>query len=171
MNPCRVLFLCDHNASRSLMHEAVLVHEGAGRVAAYSAGRRPAAHGDPDALDALRDADLATAGLVPKSWHVFTGVDAPRFDIVIRVCAAPSEDECPDFAGPPVCVQWPVARPGAAEPSVVARAAAFRRALTQATYRVLALTQLPVETMPRDDLAAALAAIGEQFADGLADDD
>ncbi|PXV55937.1 arsenate reductase [Dyella jiangningensis] len=171
MNPCRVLFLCDHNSSRSLMHEAVLGHEGTGRFVAYSAGRRPAAHADPDALDALRDAGLATADLAPKSWHRFTGPGAPVFDIVIRVCGPSAEEDCPDFAGPPVCVQWPVAHPRAASGSVVARAAAYRQALARATYRVLALIRLPVATMPRDALVAALTAIGDHFADDLADDD
>lgn len=171
MSPCRVLFLCDRNAARSLMHEAVLRHLGTERFVAYSAGRRPAAQVDPEALDALHDAGIATTGLGPKSWHLFTGVDAPHFDIVIRVCGFPAEDECPSFVGAPVCVQWPVANPGTGKRSVVARAAAFREALTRAMYRVMALAQLPVESMPPKELAEALTTIGEHFADALSDDD
>lgn len=84
-----VLFVCVENACRSQMAEAFARQQGAGRVAAFSAGSRPAAAVNPRAVAfmAERGCDLSTQ--VPKPLHVF---DERSMDVVVTMGCG---DACP----------------------------------------------------------------------------
>lgn len=78
-----VLFLCTHNAARSILAEALLNHlaaqEEVPRFRAYSAGSSPREHQQPHplALQTLAHAGISTQGLRSKSWDEFAA-PAPR---------------------------------------------------------------------------------------------
>jgi protein-tyrosine-phosphatase len=79
-----VLFVCTGNGSRSPIAEALLRHHTGGRVRAASAGIRPRASIDPDAVRVLRE----EYG-VDVSGHRPRGVDRlgnRRFDRVVTLC-------------------------------------------------------------------------------------
>src|SRR5689334_3019554 len=82
--PYNVLFLCTGNSARSILAEAILAKEGAGKFKAFSAGSHPAGAVNPQALALLRRSGFQTEGLRSKSWDEFAG--GPSLDFVFTVC-------------------------------------------------------------------------------------
>ena len=81
-----ILILCTHNSARSVLAEAMLNHLAAAQgldVRGHSAGSAPSGRVNPQALEVLAAAGVATQGLRSKSWDEFSAADAPPMDIVI----------------------------------------------------------------------------------------
>ncbi len=168
--PTNVLLLCTHNSARSVLAEAMLAHWAArlGRddVVPHSAGSAPSGRVNPLALDALAGAGIDTARLRSKSWDEFAAPGAPPIDIVITVCDAAAAEPCPVFFGggrdgqPPLRVHWGVPDPSNAEGGEAGRRRAFELTRQALGYRMLQLLALPLATMSRAAVQAALEAIG-----------
>ncbi len=107
MNKKRVLILCNGNASRSQMAEALVNHELGTRVEAVSAGVHPHDSIDPHALAALREAGISTSGLYPKTLHA---VLHEPFDLVVTVCDSAREG-MPELPLPLTELHVPIALP------------------------------------------------------------
>ena len=159
-----VLILCTHNSARSVLSEGMLNHLAArlGRdVCAHSAGSAPSGRINPHAIEALRHAGIDTSAYHSKSWDAFTTPEAPPLSIVITVCDSAAAEPCPVFfggTGQPVKVHW-----GYPDPSLAAEAdrpQAFELTRQAIGYKMLQLLALPLETMDRVALQAALEAIG-----------
>jgi arsenate reductase (thioredoxin) len=162
-----VLILCTHNSARSVLAEGMLNHWAArlGRdVRGYSAGSAPSGRVNPFAIEALRRAGVDTTGCRSKSWDEFSGAGAPPLAIVITVCDSAAAETCPVFlaspAGAPVKVHWGYPDPSNAEGGDDAKRRAFELTRQALGYRMLQLLVLPLETMDRAALQAALAEIG-----------
>ncbi|MEN9484060.1 arsenate reductase ArsC [Sphaerotilus montanus] len=161
-----VLILCTHNSARSVLSEGMLNHLAArlGKdVRAHSAGSAPSGRINPYAIQALNGAGIDTSAYRSKSWDAFTTPDAPPLSIVITVCDSAAAESCPVFFGgagqQPVKVHW-----GYPDPSNAAEAdkpRAFELTRQAIGYRMLQLLALPLETMDRAALQAALVAIGQ----------
>lgn len=147
--PLHVLFLCTHNAARSLLAEALLNHVGRGRFVAHSAGSQPRGEPHPLALRVLREAGIPTAGLASKSWDVFGTPDAPKMDLVITVCDNAAGETCPYWPGQPATAHWRYADPSAAEGDEAARLAAFHRTMIAIRQRLELLVNLPATALDR----------------------
>jgi len=106
-----VLFLCTHNAARSIMAEAILRRIGGDRFAVYSAGSEPRDSPLPAVLAKLQALGHDTTDLRSKPWRGFTGPNAPRMDFVITLCDTLNGQECPDFGGVAVTAAWPLPDP------------------------------------------------------------
>ncbi len=91
--PYTVLALCTGNSCRSQMAEVLLNHELAGQVRALSAGTRPQPKVADGAIEALKDAGLATDGLHPKDIDAVMNED---IDLVVTVCDN-AKEACPVF--------------------------------------------------------------------------
>jgi arsenate reductase (thioredoxin) len=91
-----VLVLCTGNSCRSQMGEAILNHDLAGRVRALSAGTEPQPAVAPQAIEALQQLGLPTAGLYPKTLEAV--FDEP-IDLVVSVCDN-ARESCPIFPRP-----------------------------------------------------------------------
>ena len=160
-----VLILCTHNSARSVLSEGMLNHLAArlGRdVRAHSAGSAPSGRLNPFALEALTNAGIDVSGYRSKSWDEFTTPEAPPLAIVITVCDSAAAEQCPVFfggAGQPVKVHWGYPDPSHAEGGDAGRRRAFELTRQAIGYRMLQLLQLPLETMDRPALQAALQAI------------
>jgi arsenate reductase len=165
-----VLVLCTHNSARSALAEAMLGHWAArlGRtdVVAHSAGSAPSGRVNAHALAVLADAGIDTRALRSKSWDEFAAPGAPPVDIVITVCDSAAAEPCPAFVGggrdgqPPLRVHWGYPDPSNAEGGEAARRRAFELTRQALGYRMLQLLALPLATIDRAALHAALEDIG-----------
>lgn len=155
-----VLVLCTGNSARSILGEMLFNHLGAGRVQAWSAGSQPAGQVNPLALATLAAHGIAGDGARSKSWDEFAAPGAPVIDFVFTVCGNAAQEACPVWPGHPVTAHWGVADPAHVEP-LEARRAAFEDAFAALEKRVCAFLALPLESMRRDEIAAAARRIHE----------
>jgi arsenate reductase (thioredoxin) len=164
-----VLILCTHNSARSVLSEGMLNHLAArlGRdVCAHSAGSEPSGRLNPFAIEALNKAGIETAAYRSKSWDEFTTEGAPPLSIVITVCDSAAAEQCPVFfganrdGGQPVKVHWGYPDPSNAEGGDEGKRRAFELTRQAIAYRMLQLLALPLETMDKNALKAALVEIG-----------
>ncbi len=163
----QVLILCTHNSARSVLAEGMLNHWAArlGKdVRAHSAGSAPSGRINPLALEALRQAGIDTTGYRSKSWDEFSRDGAPPLSIVITVCDSAAAEACPVFfggsGGQPVKVHWGYPDPSNAEGGDEGQRRAFELTRQALGYRMLQLLALPLESMDRPALHAALLDIG-----------
>jgi arsenate reductase len=156
----KVLVLCSGNAARSLMAEAMIRREGAGRFDVYSAGSAPRKQANPHALALLRRLGYDTAGLAPKPWTTFADPDAPEMDFIITLCDRAAGEACPDWPGHPLAAHWGVPPVAELKASRGETEAAVKETYRRLMYRVTAFVNLSVEDLSLDELQARLKSIG-----------
>jgi arsenate reductase (thioredoxin) len=160
-----VLILCTHNSARSVLSEGMLNHwaKKLGKdVRAFSAGSAPSGRLNPFAIEALTSADIDVTGYRSKSWDEFTTAQSPPLSIVITVCDSAAAEQCPVFFGgngQPIKVHWGYPDPSNAEGGDEAKRRAFELTRQAIGYRMLQLLKLPLESMSKPALQAALRAI------------
>ena len=169
MTTTHVLILCTHNSARSGLAEGMLNHLAARLgldVQAHSAGSAPRGRIHPLALEALGNAGIDTGRFRSKSWDEFSHAGAPPLSIVITVCDSAAGETCPVFfggsGGPPARVHWGYPDPSSAEGGVEGQRRAFELTRQALGYRLLQLLALPLQTLDRPALQAALADIGRR---------
>lgn len=155
-----VLVLCTGNSARSILAEALLNREGAGRIRAFSAGSQPKNEANPHALAMLKDLGYETAHFRSKNWEEFAGPDAPHMDFVITVCDSAAGEACPYWPGHPLVAHWGIADPAAVEGSDAEKRAAFMDAYRRLSARVSAFVNLDFEKLDVVTLKKKLAEIG-----------
>jgi len=162
-----VLILCTHNSARSVLFEGMLNHWATQLgldVKAHSAGSAPSGRINPFALEALNAAGIDTRPFRSKSWDEFSTDGAPPLSIVITVCDSAAAETCPVFfagsGGQPVKVHWGYPDPSNAEGGDEGKRRAFELTRQAIGYRTLQLLALPLATMDRTALQAALVEIG-----------
>ena len=161
-----VLILCTHNSARSVLSEGMLnqLASRLGRdVRAFSAGSAPSGRLNPFALEALNKAGIGTSSYRSKSWDEFSGDGAPPLSIVITVCDSAAAETCPVFfggQGAPAKVHWGYPDPSNAEGGDEGKKRAFELTRQAIGYRMLQLLALPLDTLTKTELQAALIEIG-----------
>jgi protein-tyrosine-phosphatase len=95
MSKPEVLFVCVHNAGRSQMAAAFLIHHSRGTVSVRSAGTAPADSINPAVIEAMQEKgiDLLAMGAKPK---ILESEIVKSSDYVITMGCG---DECPFFPG------------------------------------------------------------------------
>jgi arsenate reductase len=159
LQPHNVRFLCTGNSARSILAEAILNREGAGRFRAFSAGSQPKGVVHPYAIDLLRELNYPVEGLRSKSWDEFAASDAPPFDFVFTVCDSAAE-VCPIWPGQPMTAHWGIPDPAAAQGSEAEIRAAFADAYGRLFNRISIFVNLPLASIDRLALKRKLEAIG-----------
>ena len=154
-----VLFLCTGNSARSILAEAILRHEGAGRYNAFSAGSQPTGAPNPAALATLQARGLDHDFARSKSWDEFAGAGASRMDLIITVCASAAGEVCPIWPGHPHTAHWGVDDPAAITGSEADILAGFAVAFDRMTARIDAL--LALGDAPVAELLPAIRRIGD----------
>ncbi len=159
-----VLFLCTGNSARSIIGEAIMNREGAGRFKAWSAGSKPGPAPHPYTLDLLQGLHHDTGFARSKSWDEFAGPDAPRMDFVFTVCDRAAAQECPFWPGHPMTAHWGVPDPARVEGSEAARRFAFSETYRMLRRRISIFVSLPIESLDRMALQRNLDDIGKSTA-------
>ena len=153
-----ILVLCTGNSARSILLEAILNREGAGRITAFSAGSQPSGKVHPYSLKLLAAHGYDTSHARSKSWDAFALCDAPKMDAVITVCASAAGETCPIWPGTPVRAHWGVDDPAAAceadWPEAFDTAYRLLSLRAKAFLNALTAEQTPI------DLKSALDAVG-----------
>ena len=154
------LFLCTGNSARSILGEAILDHDGAGRFRAFSAGSNPTGTVNPWAIHTLKTLGYRSDGYRSKSWSEFA--DGPEFDLIFTVCDSAAAESCPVWPGHPTTAHWGIPDPAAVEGSDAVKAAAFLDAFRMMKRRIDLLLALPVASLERLALRERLQAIGQE---------
>jgi arsenate reductase len=88
-----VLFLCIHNAGRSLAARVLLDHYAEGRVRVESAGSEPGDQLNPSVIEILKERGLDPSHEFPKP---LTDETARKADVIVTMGCA---DTCPVYPG------------------------------------------------------------------------
>lgn len=156
-----VLFLCTRNSARSIIAESVLQRIGHGRFNAYSAGSDPADAPMPEVVERLKQLGHDVSRLRSKSWHEFSGPDAPRMDFVIALCDSPQGQVCPDFGEKFVTAAWPLPDPADFQGSAIERTTLLNELYGMVRRRIEIFTSLPFASLDRMALKKRLDEIGD----------
>jgi len=159
--PFNALFLCTGNSARSIMAEVILNRAGQGKFRAFSAGSQPKGQVHPYALDLLRKLNFDVSGVRSKSWHEFSGPDAPKLDFVFTVCDNAAAETCPVWPGQPMTAHWGVPDPAAAAGSEAEIRLAFADAFQMLSNRIDIFVGLPLRSLDQLSLQRQLEAIGK----------
>lgn len=161
----KVLFLCTHNACRSILAQAIR-QEMVSRLAEQtdillwqfaSAGSEPAGEVHPQTLLQLARRGYSTEGLSSKSWDVVSDFSP---DIVITVCDSAAGETCPLWLGQTLKLHWGLPDPTLADP--VDMDAQFSRVISVLESRINALISLPLSTNTAEQ-KTSLQAIASHF--------
>ncbi|MDE3174880.1 MAG: arsenate reductase ArsC [Pseudomonadota bacterium] len=155
-----VLFLCTGNTARSVLAEAILRKDGAGRFRAHSAGSHPKGVVNPLALSTLAAHGYPVDGLRSKSWDEFGAPEAPAMNFIFTVCDDAAGEACPFWPGHPATAHWGVADPAAVSGAPEEKAHAFETAFRLLRARIAAFLALPFAALDSAALLARLREIG-----------
>lgn len=155
-----VLFICTGNSARSIFAESLLRQIGVGMFRAYSAGTLPQSTLNPITMQVLRDKGHDTTGLRSKHISEFTGPDAPGFDFVFTVCNQAANESCLAWDGQPISGHWGMPDPVKVEGTDAEKSLAFHQAYGALKRRIEAFTALPLASLDRIALQAAVDDIG-----------
>ena len=159
MTQRNALFLCTGNSARSILAEAILNKEGAGRFRAFSAGSQPKGEVHPQAIAWLDQLGYDTGGFRSKSWEEFAQPGAPQLDFVFTVCDNAAGETCPIWPGQPMTAHWGIEDPAAVDGEAQERA--FREAYYALQRRIQLFLALPVESIDEMSLQKRLSDIGK----------
>ena len=154
-----VLFLCTGNSARSIIAEAILNKDGAGRFRAISAGSFPKGEVHPAALSLLRELGYPTDGLRSKSWDEYAGDDAPQLDFIFTVCDNAAGEVCPVWPGRPITAHWGIPDPAGVEGA--RQHQAFLEAYHALRHRIGIFQSLSIDSLDEMALTNWLRAIGK----------
>jgi protein-tyrosine-phosphatase len=156
-----VLFLCTGNSARSILAEAILNRDGAGRFRAFSAGSYPKGQVHPQALRLLAELNYPVEEMRSKGWEEFAASSAPPLDFVFTVCDNAAGEVCPVWPGQPMTAHW-----GIEDPAAVEHGSAQERAFTAAYHalqrRIGVFLCLPLDSIDELSLQKSLDEIGAE---------
>jgi arsenate reductase (thioredoxin) len=134
-----VLFLCTHNAGRSLMALGFFQHLAGDQAVAWSGGSEPGDAVNPSAIEAMIERGIDISGEFPKPW---TDETVRAADVVITMGCG---DACPVFPGKRY-EEWVLDDPAGLD---LASVRPIRDALERRVRALLAELELPVVATAR----------------------
>ncbi|ABK48563.1 MULTISPECIES: arsenate reductase ArsC [Shewanella] len=160
----KVLFLCTHNACRSILAEAIgrdllikLEDVTSAKWQFASAGSAPAGVVHPQTLLQLAHRGYSTEGLSSKNWDVMADFTP---DLVITVCDSAAGETCPLWLGHTLKLHWGLPDPTSTDPADMD--AQFSSVIGTLEKRITALISLPLSA-GIDAQKVSLQSIASQF--------
>jgi arsenate reductase (thioredoxin) len=154
-----VLFLCRGNSARSILAEAILNKEGAGRFYAYSAGSNPDPEVHPATLALLTELGYPMEEIKPESWNDFARADSPPLDFVFTLADETVGEICPVWPGQPITAHWGIEDPIPDHGEDQGRT--VRNAYHALQHRIGLFLSLPLDTIDELSLQRRLNEIGD----------
>ena len=153
----KLLFLCTHNACRSILAEAITRKIAGDRLVAASAGSQPAGRVHPLTLQHLLQHHYSTEGLASQSWD-----DLKDFtpDIVITVCDSAAGETCPLWFGDAVKAHWGLPDPTSKE-NMAEVDTLFEQVINRIERRIHLLMDMKFEQLSREKLKDELNTLGD----------
>ncbi|UTF58748.1 arsenate reductase ArsC [Gilvimarinus sp. DA14] len=151
----KLLFVCTHNACRSVLAEVTANRLGEGRLQAASAGSQPAGRIHPLTVEYLQGKGIDTDELKSQSWDDFADYQP---DLVITVCDSAAGEACPLWMGDAAKAHWGLPDPSRAADS----ASAFDAVVDVLERRIGALLKAPLEELTSAQLTDLANQVGEQ---------
>jgi arsenate reductase len=159
--PYNVLFLCTGNSARSIIAEALMNREGAGRFRAFSAGSMPTGRVNPHTRPIVESLGFSFEHFRSKAWDEFSAPGAPALDFIFTVCDNAAGEVCPVWPGQPMTAHWGVPDPAAASGSEAEIGAAFADTARMLGNRIRLFLSLPLAKLDRMSLQSKLREIGQ----------
>ena len=157
--PYKFLFLCTGNSARSIIGEYLLRQLGGSSFEVFSAGAFPTGKVNPLAIQVLRDVyNIDASDARSKPWEEFKEVE---FDFVVTVCDN-ARESCPVWPGQPIVAHWSSPDPAVVEGTEEEKYRAFKDVAFQINRRLQSFTSLPLDTLDRLKLVAAIQEIGSK---------
>lgn len=147
--PVKLLYVCTHNACRSILAEVITRQILDNRVVVRSAGSNPAGRIHPLTLRFLEQQGHSLTGLASQSFEEQRDFDP---DIVVTVCDSAASEACPVWLGDVTRVHWGLPDPSHAEGSDEDRLRAFEPIVQILAKRLSALAELPLESTSAAEL-------------------
>lgn len=158
-----VLFLGSGNATRSIMAEAILNREGAGKFRALSAGVQAHAELDARAVALLKKTHFDVASLRPKAWTELTGEDAPIFDFIFTLSDDTALMPQSAWRGQPIFAHWDIADPARASGNEAQVQLAYADTFRMLSNRIGILVNLRLHTLDRRAIQRQVDSIGQSL--------
>lgn len=156
-----ILFLCTGNSARSILGEALASTRSNGRLRGFSAGSHPGGMVNPFAAELCAQMPYPAHNLRSKSWDAYAAPGAPVMDLIVTVCDSAAGEACPVWPGHPATAHWGLPDPAAVSGSDPDKRAAFAAIRDAMAARIDMLLALPLETLSRGELRAAMRRIGD----------
>ncbi|MDQ7049701.1 MAG: arsenate reductase ArsC [Enterobacterales bacterium] len=156
-----ILFLCTHNACRSILAESIANSIGKNLWQAFSAGSTPAGKVHPETIYQLISRHYPVEGLLSKSWDELTDI---KPDIVITVCDQAAGEACPVWFGQAIKGYWGLPDPTKALPDE--REAVFKLVMNTLEQRLLKLADA-VNTKSMEELPSLITRLAKENVNGL----
>jgi len=156
----KILFICTHNACRSILAEAIMRHLSRSRIEAASAESSPAGQVHPLTLQFLEAHGYSPQGLSSKDFEAVSGF-LP--EAVITVCDQAVCDVMPDRFGHPAWVHWGLEDPSRNNGSQQENSDAFSATIKTLERRVGKLFDSYTKTMDKVSLGKILVELDAVF--------
>ena len=155
----KLLFLCTHNACRSILCEAVTRKVAEGRIEVASAGSHPAGQIHPLTSEQLLVRGYSLDGLHSKSVEALASFEP---DAVITVCNQAASETCPVWLGRATKVHWGLPDPSQLKGTTEEVNQAFSDVIDKIEGWINLLLEKSIENAGARKLAEILNQIGEQ---------
>ncbi len=153
----KTLFLCTHNACRSILCEAIARALASVQIDVASAGSEPSGEVHQQTLQHLQKRNYPTTNLHSKG---FDDVADFKPDAVITVCDQAAKESCPVWLGSAIKVHWGLPDP-TRQSSALKMEELFDEVIITIERRIKLLLAEPNLNLPRPKLYELLARIGK----------
>ena len=155
----KLLYLCTHNACRSILCEVITRDLAGDQIEAASAGSHPAGKVHPQTLIHLEKRGYPTANLQSKGFAEVAGFTP---DVLITVCDQAAQEPCPVWLGSTVKAHWGLPDPTRSSSSAATMETTFDAVTTTIVERIQRLLTQTNSSMSPAQLANLLNRIGEE---------